>query len=125
MAAAARLAAQLLLLAAAAPSAAAPVASEAVQQEGQPRLRLTVEYAASPLALEELAPRFTWTIPVARSQRGEMQTSYKIAVAQSTAALAAALAAAPSVASKLSRAWGVREMLLLPQGQPRRRHLRR
>ena len=86
MAAAARLAAQLLLLAAAAPSAAAPVASEAVQQqEGQPRLRLTVEYAASPLALEELAPRFTWTIPVARSQRGEMQTSYKIAVAQSTA----------------------------------------
>ena len=102
MAAAARLAAQLLLLAAAAPSAAAPVASEAVQQEGQPRLRLTVEYAASPLALEELAPRFTWTIPVARSQRGEMQTSYKIAVAQSTAALAAALAAAPSVASNRS-----------------------
>ena len=32
---------------------------------------------------------------------------------------------APSVASKLSRAWRVRETLLLPQGQPRRRRLRR
>jgi alpha-L-rhamnosidase len=75
-----------------------PLASSAAPAS----LRVTVEYAAAPLALEELAPRFSWTIPADGSQRGEMQTSYAIAVASSAAGLAAALATAPRVASNQS-----------------------
>ena len=77
-----------------------PLASSAVHVPAS--LRVTVEYAAAPLALEELAPRFSWTIPADGSQRGEMQTSYAIAVASSAAGLAAALATAPRVASNQS-----------------------
>ena len=109
----ARLAAavEILLLA-----AAAPVAAEAGSHwqqryayrpqppphQQQPRLSVTVEYAASPLALQQLAPRFSWVIPTEGSQRGEMQTSYKIAIARSEDALAPALALAAPVASNRS-----------------------
>jgi len=75
-----------------------PLASSAAPAS----LRVTVEYAAAPLALEELVPRFSWTIPADGSQRGELQTSYAIAVASSAAGLAAALATAPRVASNQS-----------------------
>eukprot|EP01050_Picozoa_sp_SAG11_P009878 SAG11_NODE_962_length_6376_cov_3.798471_1_plen_528_part_00 len=95
MAVVARLRARLLLL-------VLLVAAAAVGVADQPRIVLTVEYAASPLALEELAPRFSWTIPAVGSRRGEVQTAYRIAIAKSAAALADALEVATPVASNRS-----------------------
>ena len=65
---------------------------------------LTVEHLPGALAqgVDVAAPRFSWVIPTEGSQRGEMQTSYKIAIARSEDALAPALALAAPVASNRS-----------------------
>jgi alpha-L-rhamnosidase len=102
--------AYLLILAGGGADAAAHQQHQRARQNYH--LKVTVEYADSPLALEELSPRFSWTIPADGSHRGEMQESYKLAIARSQNGLAAALATAEPVFSNRSALRRIRSVWL-------------